>query len=263
MLKTIAFIDLDGTLWRNGAVPESALRAIRIAQENGHLVLANTGRPRCGIRELAGVGVNGTCCAVGADIELGGDVLMRETLDVSFAQRVKGILDSMPGCNYLVEGGKQCFYRLSPERIRKYKETWGENPYFLTEEVSEMDEADWEDVYKFIVSGPGPTADELRAVLPPELVVSDLGHMREMSPAEHTKATAMEVVRKHVQAATGERWRTLAIGDSENDLTMLRGADVSACMGDGAEVARQAADFVTGTVEDDGLWRAFEHFGLV
>ncbi|MDE5757150.1 MAG: HAD hydrolase family protein [Allobaculum sp.] len=45
-MKSIIFLDLDGTLWENEIIPPSALEAIQKAQENGHMVFANTGRSR-------------------------------------------------------------------------------------------------------------------------------------------------------------------------------------------------------------------------
>jgi hydroxymethylpyrimidine pyrophosphatase-like HAD family hydrolase len=57
--------------------------------------------------------------------------------------------------------------------------------------------------------------------------------------------------------------RTIAVGDSANDLPMLRAADVSVCMGNGTDAAKAEADFVTRSIHDDGVFHAFEHFGLI
>ena len=46
MNKKLIFLDIDGTLTEPGSntPPESALRAIRAAQKNGHLVFLCSGR---------------------------------------------------------------------------------------------------------------------------------------------------------------------------------------------------------------------------
>jgi hydroxymethylpyrimidine pyrophosphatase-like HAD family hydrolase len=54
----------------------------------------------------------------------------------------------------------------------------------------------------------------------------------------------------------------MACGDSDNDLTMLRAADVSVAMGNGNDNAKAAATWVTTDIHDDGLFNAFAHFGL-
>jgi len=55
---------------------------------------------------------------------------------------------------------------------------------------------------------------------------------------------------------------TYALGDSQNDLEMLRSVDVGIAMGDAVREVTACADFVTERLEDDGLQSALEHFGL-
>ena len=49
MKKAALFFDVDGTLIdeQTKIVPESTLRALKQARENGHLVFINTGRTSC------------------------------------------------------------------------------------------------------------------------------------------------------------------------------------------------------------------------
>ena len=47
-----------------------------------------------------------------------------------------------------------------------------------------------------------------------------------------------------------------------NDIPMLRTADVSVCMGNGTPEAKAVADYVTKSINEDGLYCAFAHFGL-
>jgi len=50
-----------------------------------------------------------------------------------------------------------------------------------------------------------------------------------------------------------------AIGDAENDLEMLAGAEYSIAMGNADDDVKKCADFVTGHVDDDGLARTIDH----
>src|SRR5699024_4629983 len=52
--------------------------------------------------------------------------------------------------------------------------------------------------------------------------------------------------------------RTMAVGDSANDLEMVTEAGVGVAMSDAPHSLIIAADFVTGTVAEDGIRRAFE-----
>ncbi|WP_454041837.1 HAD family hydrolase [Cellulosimicrobium sp. Marseille-Q8652] len=71
----------------------------------------------------------------------------------------------------------------------------------------------------------------------------------DLAPLGVTKATALELVRRslHVQPH-----RTVAVGDGRNDVEMLRWAARGVAMGHADAVVREAADEVTGPIEDDG-----------
>lgn len=58
----LLFFDIDGTLMseKTGLIPKSAKRAIKKAQEAGHLVFINTGRPRSTIEDkILNLGLDG------------------------------------------------------------------------------------------------------------------------------------------------------------------------------------------------------------
>lgn len=55
--------------------------------------------------------------------------------------------------------------------------------------------------------------------------------------------------------------RTLAFGDSENDIPLLRTADVAVAMGNASEEAKKAATFVTDDVHHDGVAHALARLG--
>ena len=56
---------------------------------------------------------------------------------------------------------------------------------------------------------------------------------------------------------------TIAIGDAANDVEMFRAAGFSIAMGSGAEGAKEAADYVTTGLHDDGILNALKYSGLI
>ena len=74
------------------------------------------------------------------------------------------------------------------------------------------------------------------------------------------KASGIEQVTEHLGIA---RRDTLAIGDSDNDLEMLRHAGVGIAMGNAPDAVKAIADEVTGRVDEDGLHAAFVRHGLI
>ena len=66
--------------------------------------------------------------------------------------------------------------------------------------------------------------------------------------------------RRDLPLANGE---TMAFGDGQNDIEMLRHAGIGVVMGNAAEEVQAAADYVTASVDEDGVSRALRHFGLI
>ena len=56
---------------------------------------------------------------------------------------------------------------------------------------------------------------------------------------------------------------TIAVGDSINDVDMLKHAGIGICMGNGSEPAKECADYITTDIFEDGIYHAMEHFGLL
>jgi len=52
----------------------------------------------------------------------------------------------------------------------------------------------------------------------------------------------------------------MCIGDSENDLSMINYAGTGVAMGNGLDIVKEAADFVTDTNDNSGVAKAIEHF---
>ena len=59
------------------------------------------------------------------------------------------------------------------------------------------------------------------------------------------------------------RTDTIAVGDSMNDLEMLRAVEISVCMANGSPSLQKIADMVCPPVTEDGLYRAFEKLQLI
>ena len=54
-----------------------------------------------------------------------------------------------------------------------------------------------------------------------------------------------------------------AFGDANNDLPMIKEANIGIAMGNGSPLLKQAADYITDTIENDGVYKACVHFGWI
>lgn len=56
---------------------------------------------------------------------------------------------------------------------------------------------------------------------------------------------------------------TMAMGDGENDIDMLKYVNIGIAMGNAKESVKEIADFITDDIDNDGLYKALKHFELI
>ena len=56
---------------------------------------------------------------------------------------------------------------------------------------------------------------------------------------------------------------TISFGDAKIDLSMFECCAYNVAMGNGGPEIKKAADYITTDVNDDGLYNAFKHLGLI
>lgn len=110
---------------------------------------------------------------------------------------------------------------------------------------------------KLIINGTDDTVDDLRPLIEPRLAegvkcVRPLTWNLEVIPAHVSKATGMNVLLQHCGL---HRSSVVAVGDSENDVDMLKMAGLSVVVRNGTDVAKRAAMYATVSNDED----AFAH----
>lgn len=56
---------------------------------------------------------------------------------------------------------------------------------------------------------------------------------------------------------------TIAFGDGENDIEMLKAARIGVAMGNSNDSVKQAADFITKDIDDNGIAYALRYYGMI
>lgn len=261
-MPKLIFFDIDGTLWDDHMeIPESTVRAVRMLRENGHMAFLCSGRARGNIcsEKLLALGFDGIIAACGNHVELNGKLLYENILPKELTRRVVELLFDcrMPA---ILEG---------PDYHWIDQDGFGADPFveYLFQEMGDTAvpiNGYTEDmrINKFSASVLEHT--DYRTVK--ETLTSDFDFI------EHTP-TVVEVVPKGTSKATGIAWLcdylnvpvsdTYGVGDSINDLDMLRAVGHGIAMGNGTDAAKEAAEYVTADIHEDGIYRAMEHYGLI
>ena len=82
----------------------------------------------------------------------------------------------------------------------------------------------------------------------------------EISPRECTKRTGIQTV----LGALGPNHGTVyGIGDASNDVALMEAVNVGIAMGNAPDFLKEKADYVTDSIDHDGVVTALEHFGLI
>ena len=74
------------------------------------------------------------------------------------------------------------------------------------------------------------------------------------------KDKGMDAILAHFNIPLEE---TMAFGDGENDLPMLRHAGIGVAMGNAGDLVKAEADYITDSVDEDGIVTALRHFGVL
>jgi hypothetical protein len=56
---------------------------------------------------------------------------------------------------------------------------------------------------------------------------------------------------------------TIAFGDGGNDTSMIKAAGIGVAMGNALDSLKAEADYITTSVDEDGVMNALRHFGII
>ncbi|MCI9092855.1 MAG: HAD family hydrolase [Coprobacillus sp.] len=279
-MRKIIFLDVDGTLIDYEAkLPASAAKAVDEARANGHKVYICTGCSKAEIAQRNLCDLDGMIGGNGAYVEDNDHVVMHQGLS---KEEVKRIVD---WCNerhlgfYLeANSGMYCndyMLEQGPETMIKYAQGKGADLTQATVSANSFvnsfihlkgEELYREDVNKisFILSQYQDHLDSKKEF--PTLEANTWGGKGELAlfgdlgPTGITKKHAIEVLLDYLDADVKD---TISFGDAKIDLSMFELCAYNVAMGNGGEEIKEAADYVTTDVNDDGLYNAFKYLKLI
>lgn len=274
----ILFIDIDGTLvdYEN-RLPASAVKAIRMARAAGHRVYLCSGRSKAeNKQEIWDIGLDGYIGGNGSYVESDGEVVMHQLVTPEQCRRIVDWLHSRKLEFYLESNsglyGSENFRQRAVPVMKEYCRRKGK---------ADADQASPDTVFPTMIYGADLYRDDVNKVSYILDSYQDFLDAREQLPDLQngtwggagetalfgdlgvkgiTKAHAVEVLLKHLNARQED---TIAFGDAAVDIPMFEVCAQSCCMGSGGDGAKAAAGYVTTAVEEDGLYNAFVHFGLL
>lgn len=261
MKQRMIFFDIDGTIMGEAShkILPSTREAIHKARANGNLCIINTGRTKILVKKeiTEGIGFDGYVMGCGAMITYHDEILMHQTFSKEMQQEIIENLRSLE-IDAVLEGAENDYQDAAdkihyPAFQRFIAQFEGRGYGYWEDEDLSFDKffaytEDRERMKKF----------EERFLGRLEITDREHGYF-EVMPQGVSKALGITYLSKHLGIPMEN---TVAIGDSNNDLTMLSCAHTSIAMGNASEAVRSMADYVTADVDQGGIWQALSWLGV-
>ena len=258
MIKAV-FFDVDGTLLshKTNSVPDSARRALEALREKGILTFLATGRhismlqrmqPLEGLRFDGIVSLNGQYCRN----EQG--IIYHCPIDPADIAILLSFLKENPHPCILVEEDRM-YINFHNDLVEKVQAAIHSDMPAL----GDLNRGYTRPIYQAILY----MSEEDQRKLPPmpgiRLTSWTLGGA-DLIPATGGKAAGIAKVLQHYGSDKSE---TMAFGDGQNDVDMFRAVGTAVAMGNGCREAKEAAHYITDPVDEDGIYNALKHFGIL
>lgn len=263
MERKVFFFDIDGTILSEitGEVPESAVYALEELRKKGHLTFINTGRMYCTIPEIiTALPVTGYICGCGAEIIYKGETLFLKQIP---EERFRQIVDVIWKCDgdIVLEGVKDCYFSKKKSRFDKMEYLKGAFAALGMGITCYIEDQGCEcSKYCFFADGQSDL-DGIMKNLSVDMNVMDRGNdFYEVSPVPCSKASGIDFIMKHFGL---DKEDAFVFGDSSNDLSMFSVVEHAIAMGKHDAILEPYTEFVTKTVEDDGILYALQHYGFL
>ena len=264
------FVDIDGTLCDSRQrIPQSATDALREARSNGHRLFACTGRSAPEVYpRFWDVGFEGLVGGAGGYARVGSRVLVDERMPREHAEVLTALWEELDAF-YIWQGPDQMgpsdgYLDFFVPRAGAHPEDWIEYAQSITPFIVDIDGGAFTKVTAYVPPEKA-SLERVTAALPTgyRAIIGSVGAAGyvpfEVVPAHLSKAVGISAVCEYVGIP---RSRTVALGDSNNDVEAVETAALGISIGNGCEALVKVADIVAPSVSEDGLAWALSAAGL-
>ena len=264
----ICFFDIDGTLaWQDPRLAqdlpederdlspypnEAVSQAIREFVANGNMAFICTGRTlSCIHPKLLELPWTGIVCLAGGYAEINGHAIRDLSMTPSMLQRL---------APYLEQSGEVIRFEGLNGVVRMSADAPDAPGYARTlgDAVTQLQHYS---AYKILMSTSLANHIAQDKALEPLLCFNELElEVTEISPRECTKRGGIQSVLDVLDPHHGTVY---GIGDAGNDVSLMNAVDVGIAMGNAPDYLKKRADYITDSVDKDGVVKALEHFRLI
>lgn len=252
--KKVIFFDIDGTLATPAGILTSNCKALQTLKEKGHHILISSGRPKWYIQQLFGDLVEGMISSNGRHIEYQNNIILDSPLTIDEIQHIIQLCEQTK-CGYLLVGNKDIYI--------------GNKTYIPSIPTSYQNrcQVQWDvqtlaPIYMFDVFYRDATHfQRICEAFKTTYILNDHHDgSADASTITHNKGHAVTYATSYLSLTKED---SFAFGDGANDVDMFHAVGTAIAMGNGVAIAKEAADYITDDITEDGITKALIHFDLL
>jgi len=258
MRKKYIFLDLDGTIidHKNNEIPASTKETIKKLMENGHEIIISTGRvPAIFYGVDKELGVDSYIAANGRVVVLKGNMIVNQFIDKKLVIELADLcyenkIDvAFEGLDDYVLNSQ--FSDLS----NKFSDVF----HLEYPKVSHNFHLD-NDIYQMVMFYINDDYHKFADMFPTlsfhysnryGLDVNEKGGMKEIG------------VKAIIEKLNVDIKDTIAVGDGANDISMIEYVNLGVAMGNACEPLKRAANLITDSVDNDGIYKLFKKLKMI
>ncbi|MCM1567838.1 MAG: Cof-type HAD-IIB family hydrolase [Roseburia sp.] len=264
--KKVLVLDIDGTLTNSRKqITPATKEAIRNILLQGHKVILASGRPTPGMRryekelELERYGGYLLSFNGGRIIESRtGEIVYQRLLSLTMLPSLYAFA-KQHGCGLITYFGEQVISAFEPDQYIQLEARINGMPVKVVQNFKEYVDFD---INKCLV-----TVNEEQA---PAIEEALRGKYKDAASVYRSEPFFIEIMPRNVDKASSlahmleilgiPRENAICCGDGFNDISMIKYAGVGVAMGNAQPAVKEAADYVTGANDEDGLVEVIDKF---
>ncbi|MCI8337158.1 MAG: Cof-type HAD-IIB family hydrolase [Lachnospiraceae bacterium] len=256
MVKAI-FFDIDGTLLshQSGTVPLSARSAIFQLREKGIKLFTATGRHINEIQRLpvgdlpfdGYITLNGQIC-----LDSNRTVLYDAPISTEDTERMTSIFEKKEIPILMIEADR-VYINFINSTVRATQKA-------ISTPLPEIGTYTGNKVYQYIVYGDEKDVHALTEQLSWCKMSQWNPHAFDIIPLKGGKIAGIQHILKHFGLQSQE---AMAFGDGDNDIEMLHHVGIGVAMGNANDAVKRHADYLTADIDQDGVKKALEFYGIL
>ena len=256
-MKKYLFFDVDGTLYNHDKIiPDSTLKALEIAKNNGHEIAIATGRAPFMIKDILKelnihtyVSLNGQYVVYNDEV-IFTDSISKETLTkiIEFGSARNEPVVFLDDAQMIASKGEKEEIAISLATL-KYPYPSIDATYYLNKPV-----------YQTLIFTDEEGEKEYREQFPDIQIIRWHPVACDILPKGGSKARGIQKIQQFVNVPLENIY---VFGDGLNDVEMLSYVPNSIAMGNGHTKAKEVARYVTDHVDENGIYNALKMLELI